>query len=217
VAVALDLLLAWDGDMAAPLPQPVIFNAWLQHFQRLAQAAGGAPEGRWGFPAEFAEALLRRPELAARWCRRDCAALAGRALADAVVALQAESGRDPAAWRWGDVHLARFEHPLLRGLPVLGRLARLEAATAGDGQTVNRGGLRGGEGLAAFQHVHGAGLRLVADLGDTDATLASIATGQSGNPLSRHWGDLLLPWRDGEPLRLTREPASVSGRLTLLP
>ncbi len=216
VAVALDLLLAWDGDMAAPLPQPLIFNAWLRRFERLALAGGGT-EATTSEPHEFAESLMRRPELAARWCRGDCAALAGQALAAAVAELQDQLGRDPAGWRWSAVHLARFEHPLLRGIPLLGRLARLEAATAGDGQTVNRGGLRGGEGLAGFQHVHGAGLRLVADLADTEATLAIIATGQSGNPLSRHWGDLLLPWRDGEPLRLTREPDAVAGRLRLSP
>ena len=29
------------------------------------------------------------------------------------------------------------------------------------------------------------------------ATLAIIATGQSGNPASGHWGDLLPLWRDG--------------------
>ena len=217
VAVALDLLLAWDGDMAAPLPQPLIFNAWLHRFIELAMAAGGAPQGRWGNPPEFAERLMRDQALAQRWCSGDCAALAGRALAESVATLQSETGRDPAAWRWGEAHQALFEHPLFRNVPVLGRLFRLQAATGGDGQTVNRGGMRGGNRLAGFQHVHGAGLRLVADLGDTETTLAIIATGQSGNPLSRHWGDLLRPWRDGETLRLTRDAAEVSGRLTLAP
>ncbi len=217
VAVALDLLLAWDGDMAAPLPQPVIFNAWLRRFGQLALAAGGAPAGQWGQPPEFAQQLLRQPALAARWCRGDCAVLAGQALTEAVAELIALTGQDPAAWRWGSFHVARFEHPLLRGIPLLRSLAGLEAATAGDGQTVNRGGLHGGADLAGFQHVHGAGLRLVADMADTEATLAIIATGQSGNPLSPHWGDQLLPWRDGEPLRLTREPAALTGRLRLLP
>ena len=75
--------------------------------------------------------------------------------------------------------------------PALGSLTRLEAATGGDEWTVRRGGLRGGEGPEPWSHVHGAGLRLVADLADPEATLAVIATGQSGHPLSAHWGDLL--------------------------
>jgi penicillin amidase len=64
--------------------------------------------------------------------------------------------------------------------------------------------MRGGEGPEGFAHVHGAGLRLVADLADPEATLAVIATGQSGHPLSAHWGDLLAPWRDGGMIRLGR-------------
>lgn len=44
-----------------------------------------------------------------------------------------------------------------------------------------------------------------------------IATGQSGHPLSRHWGDLLEPWRRGQTLRLGRVPETVAGRILLVP
>jgi penicillin amidase len=116
------------------------------------------------------------------------------------------------------VHVARLEHPVLRAVPLLGALTRLETATGGDGETVSRGGYRGGAGGAnPWAHVHGAGLRLVADLADPDATLASIATGQSGHPLSSHWGDLLAGWRDGAMIRLGREPEGVEGRIRLIP
>jgi penicillin amidase len=220
-AVALDLLLAWDGAMVASLPQPLIFNAWKRRFAALAQAAGGVEprdNGRLqGWPSEFVAALASDPALAARWCRGDCVALAAQALGEAVAELQAMAGRDPAAWRWGAYHVAELDHPLLGRIPLLGGLFRLRAVTAGDGETVSRGGLRGGPGAAGFAHVHGAGLRLVADPGDTETTLAMIATGQSGHPLSRHWADLLAPWRDGDTLRLTREPAQVTARLRLAP
>ena len=76
----------------------------------------------------------------------------------------------------------------------------------------------GGVGVgAAWRHVHGAGLRLVADLSDPDRTLAIIATGQSGHPLSRHWGDLLPAWRDGGTVALGRAPEGETGRFRLLP
>jgi penicillin amidase len=116
-------------------------------------------------------------------------------------------GPDPAAWRWGALHVARFEHPLLRLVPWLADWVRLETPTGGDDSTIARGGM----GAAGFGHVHGPGLRLVADLADPDATFASIATGQSGHPLSRHWGDLLPGWRDGAPVRLGRVPAGHGG------
>jgi penicillin amidase len=138
-----------------------------------------------------------------------------------VAELQATQGPDPAAWRWGRVHRARFEHPVLRAIPLLGAWTGLEAATGGDGETVFRGGYRGAGAGNPWSHVHGAGLRLVADMADPDRTLAMIATGQSGNPLSRHWGDLLAGWRDGAMLRLGRDPEGVqgpaSGRIRLAP
>ena len=66
--------------------------------------------------------------------------------------------------------------------------------------------------------MHGAGLRLVADLADPDRTLAMIATGQSGNPASGHWGDLLPAWRDGGMVTLRRvADCGPVTRLRLLP
>ena len=37
---------------------------------------------------------------------------------------------------------------------------------------------------------------MIVDLARPDAARFMIAPGQSGNPLSPHWGDLLRPWRD---------------------
>ena len=44
-----------------------------------------------------------------------------------------------------------------------------------------------------------------------------IATGQSGHPLSRHWGDLVEPWRRGATLRLGRVAEEATGRILLFP
>jgi penicillin amidase len=204
---AQELLLDWDGDVAGALPQPLIFNAWLREFGAMALAAGGVPEGMWHAQGEFLRRLLapdRAPDraedrLAQAWCAGDCTALAARALERAVAGLRAELKPDPASWRWDRLHVARFEHPVLRGLPGFGWLSRLQAPTGGDEWTLSRGGLS----AEGWTHVHGAGLRLVADLAAPDRTLAIIATGQSGHPLSRHWADLLPLWRDGGMLELS--------------
>jgi penicillin amidase len=212
-----DLLLAWNGDIAADRPEPLVFNAWMRAARRLALEAGGAPPGAGG-PEFLRHVLSPDGRGASAWCGGDCAALAARALREAVAELQATEGPDPAAWRWGRVHVARFEHPILRFAPLLGPWTRLEAPTGGDEETVGRGGMRGGAGQTRpWQHVHGAGLRLVADLSDPDRTLAIIATGQSGHPLSRRWGDLLPAWRDGGTVALGRAPDGDGGRFRLLP
>lgn len=177
------LLTEWNGEMRADLPQPLIHHAWMRRFRQLALQAGGAPEGTAAGP-EFLARLLLQPGRGEAWCGAEgCTPLLARALGLAVADLEAEQGSDPEAWRWGTAHVARFEHPLLRFVPVLGWLSRLEVGTGGDNETLSRGGMRGA-GESPFAHQHGAGLRMVSDLADPEGALAIIATGQSGNPLS---------------------------------
>ncbi|MCO6415708.1 penicillin acylase family protein [Siccirubricoccus sp. KC 17139] len=210
---ALDLLLAWDGDARADRPEPLIFNAFARQLGRLALAAGGVPPGAWEARSRFLLGLLSPGADAAAWCAGDCAALAGRALDAAVADLAASQGPDPAAWRWGALHRARFEHPLLRAIPLLRDWARREVPTGGDAETVARGGM----GPGSFTHVHGAGLRLVADLAAPAGIRAIIATGQSGHPLSAHWADLLPLWQAGGTVSLGPEAPAEGGRLSLRP
>mgnify|MGYP002780715192 CR=1 FL=1 len=110
----------------------------------------------------------------------------------------------------------RFDHPILRFVPGLGALTRLEASTPGDGETLSRGGFRGA-GERPFAHLHGAGFRGVFDLADPDGALVIIATGQSGHPLSDNWDSLLQRWQEGGVVRLGRRPGREAGRIRLTP
>ena len=69
-----------------------------------------------------------------------------------------------------------------------------------------------------FEHIHGAGFRAVYDLEDLRRSRFIIATGQSGNPASSHYGDLMTAWRDGRYLRLgqTRDALRNSAAAMLL-
>ncbi|WP_424812356.1 penicillin acylase family protein [Roseococcus sp. YIM B11640] len=205
------LLADWNGEIRADLPQPLIWNAFLRRLPALALRQAGVPDGRGG--PEFARFLLTDPN-AGWWCGGDCLAMAALALAEAVGELSRQHGDDPAAWRWGQVHQARFEHPVLRFVPWLNRAVELAVPADGDDQTVQRQGFRNSGTLDA---IHGAGLRMVADLASPDGIYAIVSTGQSGNPVSRHWGDLLPDWHEGHLRRLTREPDGVTGRIRLAP
>jgi len=213
-AQARELFAAWDGEMAANQPQPLIWNAWARRFLALVLREAGLPESA-GSPEFLAFLLAGEAPL---WCRPDCAPLAARALAEAMAELTTSQGADPAAWNWGAAHQAVFEHPLLRFVPVLRNMTRLAVPSAGDGQTVLRATPRGGfGGPGGYTNVHGAGLRLVADMAVPDGLLAVIGTGQSGHPASAHWGDMQPMWRDGTMLRLSREASVVLGRVELRP
>lgn len=205
------LLADWDGEIREGLPQPLIWNAFMRRMPALALRRAGIPNGP-GSP-EFLRFLLLDAN-AGWWCGGDCRAMAALALAEVVTELVQAHGADPTAWRWGAVHRAVFEHPLLRMVPGVNRVVELAVPVAGDDQTVQRQGPRGGGG---FDAVHGAGLRMVADLSTPDGIYAIIATGQSGNPLSSHWGDLLGSWHDGRLRQIPREPGETTGRIRLAP
>ncbi|NKE47274.1 penicillin acylase family protein [Roseomonas frigidaquae] len=210
------LLADWNGEMRADLPPPLIHHAWLRQFRQMALAAGGAPEGTAAGP-EFLARLLLEPGRAEAWCGSEgCTPLLARALERAVADLEAQYGGDLAEWRWGAAHVARFEHPLLRFVPLLGRMTRLEAGTGGDNETLSRGGMRG-SGENPFAHQHGAGLRMVSDLSDDEGALAIIATGQSGNPLSDNFASLMERWQSGDVVRLGRRPENETGSIRLTP
>jgi penicillin amidase len=73
----------------------------------------------------------------------------------------------------------------------------------------------------SFRQVHGATYRHLLDLSDWDKGLATSAPGQSGQPGSPHYGDLLPLWGKGEyfPLAFSRRKveAVTKHRLWLRP
>jgi penicillin amidase len=209
--VALDLLRHWDGSTAMDLPQPLIFNAWIDKFVDLVLRQANIPASNAGPRSEFA-AFVLSPR-GAHWCGGDCGLPLRAALDASLTDLAARFGPDPAAWRWGVAHQAVFAHPLLRHLPLLGWLTTLRIGTPGDDTTLDRGVPAHG----SFESLHGPEFRAVYDLADLDRSLFVMAPGQSGNPLSPQARDFLTRWRDGGTVTLGPTPAAVTGSIRLQP
>ena len=208
------LLAGWDGTAAMDAPQPLIFNAWVQAFRAALLTKLGVTGEELSAAAPWPQ-LLRHalsPQ-GALLCGGDCAPLLVDSLQTAVTALAAEYGPDPAAWRWGAAHQAVFAHPALRLIPLLGPMLEGRIATAGDGNTV----ARGGTGLHGFQSIHGPEFRAVYDLADLERSRFALAPGQSGNPFTALARNLLARWRGGVSLSLAAHPAETAVHLTLTP
>ena len=73
---------------------------------------------------------------------------------------------------------------------------KVSIATPGAYDTVNRGPSNIRDGQRPFEQVYGAGLRIITDLASPADSQMIITPGQSGNPLSAHFADLLGRWRD---------------------
>jgi len=72
-----------------------------------------------------------------------------------------------------------------------------------------------------FDVTNGPSYRLAVDMADLDAARIIITTGQSGNPLDRHYADLIPTWASGATIPLPFSPSAIDGstvaKLTLTP
>ena len=218
------IMTAWDGTMRRSDAAPLVFHAWMWALNQALIADELGPD----FPsfqrptADLLHGILTHGQA---WCDdiatpqpESCKEQVVEALSVAWLSLQQRFGDDPAAWRWGKAHVARFPHPLLSRVPILNKLFEPSVETDGGHYTINRGGLRfGGDEAGRFAHIHGAGYRGIYDLADLEQSLFIIAPGQSGNPLSPHYNDLAKAWRDGAYLSWPVSGTQGVDRLRLLP
>jgi len=215
-AKALALVATWDGGMQADLPQPLIFNAWLDQFHDDIFAAHGLGRGSAASPAaEFTAFVIGAAETptGSWWCAESCNALLARSLAHAMAGLAERFGPEPTAWRWGSAHHTIFADQALSAVPILGALTTVEVESSGDDSTVGRAGMAAG----SFNAVHGASFRGVFDLADLDRSRFVVAPGQSGNPVSPSARNFVARWRVGETITLGPTPDRVVATLMLRP
>ncbi len=216
---------SWDGALGVDSAGAAVYEAWLLHFadRTFADKLGPALYERYltdGRPISALYDLL--PSASSQWfvelgdpsvSGRD--AVAGKALDDAAKDLVTRLGGDMAKWRWGDLHSVTFDHPLAAVKPLdlvfnLGPVRR-----AGDGYSPNNGAYPLTKPFAPRTH---ASERQIVDLGDVDASVSIIPTGESGMPYSKYWGDQTRLWANGQtkPMALSRERLGpLDGRLIL--
>jgi len=123
--------------------------------------------------------------------RRD--ALLHDTLVSAYDELTAKQGPDPQRWSWGAVHKAYFRHAL-DGAPGADQLLdRGPVERPGDGDVVQATEY----GDDSFDQTSGASYREIFDLSNWDDSVAINVPGQSGQPGSDHYDDLLPLWSAG--------------------
>ena len=203
LAKTLQQLRNWNGKMARDTAEPLIFLAWLRELNRqvFRDELGKTFPAYWGLrPLTIKRILTREP----KWCDdtttkpvENCAAILGKSLEIALGELAEKFGANSKDWKWGTAHFAKFDHPVLGRIPVIGKFFNNRLPADGGPYTVNRGNTRVRNPRHPFASVHGAGYRAVYDLADPTKSRYIVAPGQSGNWFSPHYKDLAERWRDG--------------------
>jgi penicillin amidase len=164
-------MLAWDGRLRVDSREALIYEVWMQ---KLAEAL-------------FADGLSARVSIDAV-----LSALAEspqpRTLDNALSAALADlEKRFPDRdWKWGRLHQIVFRHPSGNREWDRGPFAR-----PGDASTVNAAS------GARFQQTNGASYRQIIDLSNWDRSVMTNVPGESGDPTSRHYDDLIESWMYG--------------------
>jgi penicillin amidase len=143
----------------------------------------------------------------------------GRALADTVKTLQAKFGSDTSKWQWGALHTAHFEHPLATVSPLNLIFDVAPVARPGDSTTVNVGGSGNFSGDPADYDQHTVpSMRQIIDLSNFDNSVWVTTTGESGQPYSTHYSDLVPLWDQNhyEAMRFTASAVAKDNQALLI-
>ena len=119
------------------------------------------------------------------------------AAADAVLDELLEDGGELAERTWGARNQVRVRHPLSRFIPFSERWLDMPTTA-----------LPGDRDMPRVQGItHGASQRMVVSPGREEEGFFHMPTGQSGHPLSPHYGDGHRAWMEGQPTSFLPGPA----------
>jgi penicillin amidase len=135
------------------------------------------------------------------------------ALGEVVTKLRADHGPMPENWAWGKLRPLTLEHPFGAVKALAPVFNRGPFPWGGDGNTVSQASGGGRPGVPQVI----ASLRIAIEAGDWDNARFVLPGGQSGNPFSRHYDDLLPLWLRGEgvPIPWTEDAVAAATVTTL--
>jgi len=220
---ALGLLKDWDARMGTESRAASVYAFWLPEVVKRVTDLYVPANGRAAFGELSTRKTLEklatpdaafgpRPEQG-----RD--ALLLQALADGVTKLRTALGPDSTQWQWGKLHHIQFEHSLASLLPpdTAKAYGTPRYPVGGDNDTVHRGTFRKSD----FRQISGSSYRQVIDVANWDNSRVQNVPGQSADPRSPHYQDLLKGWATGEYFPMAFSRAKVDSEradtLTLRP
>ncbi|MDN7671001.1 penicillin acylase family protein [Burkholderia oklahomensis] len=195
---ALARLGRWNGEMAADSVPATIYEFWMREVMRRVRDVEVPAAARDAFPKLEVRQVLRALQQPDRAFGSDPAA--GRdallldALRDGLANARARLGDDVDDWRWGRLHHAQFDHMLAGVTPGFDAFGTERYPVGGDDDTVHRGTYRPSD----FRQTSGASYREVIDLADWDRSRLQNTPGQSGDPRSPFYANLLQGWASGQ-------------------
>jgi penicillin amidase len=202
-APAVSMLRSWDGVLSPNSPAAALYAIWYYRTFVPALAAWAAPAA-----VPLIQPLDSLSVLDLLDAHGDeLTGLMDTTLARAWQQTQQLLGDDPTQWRWGTLHQTNFRHPLLdRFENNLAAKAEMKSyPRGGDGNSPNNTSFDGKD----FEVTSGASWRMVLDVGRWDDARMTNAPGQSGDPRSQFYSNLLEGWATDQSFPLLYSRAAI--------
>ena len=195
------LLADWDHKLTTDSPAAALWNVW--YYRHLGPALG--------------ETLSKEPGAASpridtqtvlKMLTTDLGqTIASNTLDAAWHETKDLLGDEPSDWQWGDLHKIKFSHPLLSlaSGDLQAQMTIPEYPRGGSENTTNNTGYNPDNFLVRS----GASFRMVLDVGNWDDAKMTNAPGQSGNPGSPYYDNLLKNWATDSHLPMVYSRARV--------
>ena len=114
---------------------------------------------------------------------------------------------NPKYWAWGNLHRYKFDYPGAKTKLEHKLLSRGPFGAPGDNNTVNVAGFD--PSLGGYDIDVIPSLRMIAPLGDLNATTFIAPMGQSGQPAHENYDDMIMPWMDNQGLKIPYKRSDV--------
>jgi penicillin amidase len=193
------MLQDWDKVVGRNSAAAALFEVWLKRLTPRLVEAELPPESRELVSRNLDMTMVIRRLREAPEDVRKQAML--ESLAVAFQQARALLGADPSAWRWGNLHTITFRHPLANTPARESMFSRGPVERGGDSLTPNA------TSGPNYRQTGGASYRHILDFADWDRSVFTSTPGQSGQPGSPYYDDLLPLWAEGKysPLPYSRE------------
>lgn len=223
-AEAINQLKAWDRNSDQKSVGATIYQAWLFHLGRdILLDNLKVPVAWWAHQIhpEFLLKIMKEQNHPTCDDTRTqevelCEDMIYIAFEHALVELEKTLGSNMDKWEWGKLHKVQFIHnPLSGANPLISRFFHREISNGGDFYSINVGP-PAENSHHRYAQFFMPGFRQVLDLSDWNASLFSNSLGQSGNPFSPHYDDLMVPHRNLEYQQLFFSDDQLKGKQLLL-
>lgn len=148
---------------------------------------------------------VRTPKVETKWD------VLAKTLADAYALCQDTMGSNEGKWQWGKLHAYWFKHEIAKEVGILkGFLSRGPYPAGGDVHTVNVAMFTWGKDFDVWMI---PAMRMIVDFNQDEPLYFITVPGQSGNPVSKHYDDMVEYFVNGKyahiPLKGWEKVASV--------